>query len=259
MGIRINENKRLTKINKEIKELKKQKRKIILRKGLSGLVLVGTVAAIPTITIIAGIYTGHSPFKKDDVTREAHVKTEFNSDGKKNISKQYESYDEEKSFVYYHSGWTKEDDQYVSEMRTYDVKKLTYDEVSKGIESGNENNVFESPVSIEKLSKDTITEEEKNEKEHYEGIIYTVDKNDTIITPQTSLENGFDFEGFLVIPILLGVIVGGYTFKSTDFFDILDSNEDGFWENVNIQNLKKEKKKLVKKLKQQRGGNYNES
>ena len=73
------------------------------------------------------------------------------------------------------------------------------------------------------------------------------------------MENGFDFEGFLVIPILLGVIVGGYTFKSTDFFDILDSNEDGFWENVNIQNLKKEKKKLVKKLKQQRGGNYNES
>ena len=255
---RLENRESLLEINQEIKKLKGMKRKVIFKNGLYGIALAGIIMSslvgLPVTVTALGVCLGHSPFKLEDTTKEAHIRTEFNTDEGRNVSKQYESYDDEKSIVHYHSGWTNTGNEYVSKVVTYDVNGLTYDEVKEGIKSENVEDILGKPILTEEISKDTITEEEQNENSHYEGVIYTIDQSDTIVGPQSEKENGNELALLTVGPALIG-LVPGYIFART-FIDSRAGNYlldhalsfDGETINSEINYYKEKKKKLVKKL-----------
>ena len=201
----------LKSLNKELKELKKERRKYRFKSGLrfsAGFgTALGVLLATPLTTSVIGTCLGYSPFIRDDVVREAHIKTEFNSEGERNVSKKYEPYEDEKSLVHYHTGWVEAGDQYVSEVTTYDASKVSYDAIDECMKSGSDvSDVLGAPILSEKIYKDTLTEKEKVLNPYYEGVIYTVDSSDTTISPQTLNENAEDWVIFAYLPGFAGLV-----------------------------------------------------
>lgn len=243
--------------NEKLRELKKEKRKLIFKKGLVYTLEVGaTIGILLTLPAIgAGVATaiGHSPFKREDVVREMHIKTEFNTEEGKNVSKQCAPYEKEKSVVHYHTGWVEDNNQYVSEVSTYDATGITYDQIDECLrENKNISEVLGDPVFSEEITKSSITEEESKEKSHYEGVIYSVDYTNANVTPQTYEENAKDIGYSLIIPGLLGFIPTVFIARSLDnncFYDMrlpLDTDIDHVKDDIYIQEENKKSLKLKK-------------
>ena len=200
-------------VNKTYEKLQEKKRELRYKKGLYTTATIGIIGGaflIPTIMGCAiGTAVGRSPFKREDVVRTAHVKTEFNSDGEVESTKQYVPYANEKSELRYYSDWVKLGDKYVNCETTYDVSGLTLETVEGLIKiKGTENKTFGDPVNERIISKETISKEELEKGEHYEGTIYKVDKSDTVVTPQLKSENKVDIDACIVMPGTVGIFTG---------------------------------------------------
>ena len=238
-----------------LKELKKERRILRFKSGLlfTGAIGTGLVmfATTPLAASLLGTCFGYSPFKLDDVTREAHVRTEFDTESGKNVSKQYEPYKEEKNLVRYHTGWTEDNNQYVSEVVTYDASKLSYADIDNCMKEEKEiSTILGNPISTEEVTKDDLSTKEKKSKSHYEGVFYSVDPSDTIVTPQTAKENGEDFLIFSVIPGMIGAfptIVWGFDLVGKMCKDCDEMCNDIYAINKEIKEEKK--KKLTLNLK----------
>ena len=234
---------------KNIKELKKERRKLIFKTGLIFTGTIGTglamFATTPLAASLLGACFGYSPFKLDDVTREAHVRTEFDTENGKNVSKQYEPYEEEKNLVRYHTGWTEDNNQYVSEVVTYDASKLSYADIDNCMKEEKEiSTILGKPISTEEVTRDTLTTKEKESKSHYEGVFYSVDSSDTIVTPQTGKENGDDVVIFAFVPGMIGAfptIVWGFNLLEVMCKDCDEMCNDIYTINNEIREEKKRK------------------
>ena len=190
----------------KIEELKKKSKKLKFKKGLYTLqtfgVLCGGLILIPTITSLVYGHFGHSPFKKEDVVRPAYIKTEFDSDGKKEVSKQYEPYEDMSSKVTYYSDWTDIGDKYAVITETYDVSGYTFEEVD-GIMK------IKGHPSSEPVEEIAFSESNpEKEGNYYVGVVYEKDPKDYILTPQTAEENSDDIANGLATPIVLGTLCG---------------------------------------------------
>lgn len=237
-------------VESKITDLKKKKRKLVFRKGLSATkcAVVGLAGSIIFygVSILTMSLSGHSPFKRDDVERIAYYKTEFDSEGNKEVEKQYEPYEDMSSKVTYYSGWTDMGDRYASITTTYDLSNYNYDE-AKGILSLKEHPASEPVEGI--VFADDISD--KKEGSYYEAVIYEQDSSDCILTPQTKEENGQDIEfglGFPAIPGLVGNIVGVIYLRAGEYTP-LDKFYHAKWDIEDIDKELNENKKLVKKLK----------
>ena len=244
-------------INSRLKELRKEKRKLKIKKGLyiaGSLFLVGGLGLTPgTIGIASGIQCGHSPLKKDDVVRQAHIKTVFSSDGEVETSKRYAPYENEKSEMRYYSNWIKNGNKYVTCESTYDVTGLTYDDVDglmkiKGIES----EPFGKPVAERIITKESVSDEELAKGSHYEGVIYLISNDDYVVTPQTTSENNEDIMGYLVVPGTVGLIPGCLGTFLAAYSDAPDKIASASYRLIDtkreIKEFEDKKKKLTKKL-----------
>ena len=249
----------IRQLDKKVKELKKEKRKIRFRKGLCGLTFAGIIlgsSALPSVFGIAvGSFNYHSPFKRDVIVKEAHIKTEFNSNNGVEVSKQYDEYKKEKNELRYYTGWEKTpDDKYISNVITYDASNLTYSDVDKII---NGEIKLNEPIKEDVLHKEYVSENHLNEGPYYEGVIYSIDSDDCIKIVQTKEENKTDLINFLYLPFVFGTPIGVSAFLNfkKDIYGILGPKFDPERncrniESVNrdIRNTLEKKKRLVKEL-----------
>ncbi len=236
-------------LNEKIEELEKRKKILIRKKNLYFAEYIGAIlsGAIIITGIGVGVATknGHCPFKKEDVKRIAYIKTDFDSEGKKEVSKQYEPYKDMSSKVTYYGEWTDVGDKYATVTTTYDVTGHTFEEVDGivKIKDHPSGEPVEEIVFIEDASaKPSI---------HYEGTVYETNKNDYIITPQTKDENERDIIEGLILPALPGLFVSAvvYVYQKTGFDTTLDRYNRVSWAGERVDKEIEDNKKLILKIK----------
>ena len=223
---------------REIKNLKRQIRKIRFKEGLCGVtfagVVLGATVAPSAIATLICVSDNHSPFKRDVTTKEAHVKTEFNSKDGEVITKQYDQYEDEKNELRYHTGWEKTpEDDYISNVITYDASNLTYYDVEQIVKGEKK---LSAPIEEKTLRKDYVSENIFSEDSYYEGVIYETDNNDCIEIVQSKDENATDIAR-CVSPVIFGFLMGEVAFLLLRE-DVKDSLKDA----------ETERKSLVKTL-----------
>lgn len=241
--------KQIMALENKISKLKSKRRKLKFKKGLYALATAGFVLVSASVfpAIGAGIYriNGQSVFRLDKIECPAHLKKEFGSNEDLEIIKQYYPYESEKSYLYYYDGWKNNGEYYVTNETTYEINGLTYDELINRIDN-NEN--IGKLVSVKKVYKQEKTEDMSIEP-YYEGVVYEIDKNDTITVTETKESNNEAIGKILLITspfnMFAGFITGSilyyeYPFKSIAFREKLAD--------ARIAREEKKCRKLVKKL-----------
>lgn len=236
-----------SEISKEIESLEKRKKELNRRKKLY---LSGTIGLVASSTIIstglgATIFSlcGYSPFKKDDVVKIAYIKTDFDSEGKKEVSKQYEPYPNMKSKVTYYSDWTDVGDKYASVTTTYDVSGYTFEEVNGLVKI--KDHPSGEPVEDIVFAED-ISDKTSN---YYEGTVYESNNLDYIVVPQTNEENKRDIIGGLVVPGVPGAFISLAIYTYQDMHDCgpLQSYRSASRAEEKVEKeIEKNKKKILK-------------
>ena len=189
--------KQLDSINdleKELANLKtnNMKRKFLLQAHKS---LLHLKRLIPYV-IITGITTGcfsfvSIPFYRDNRHKDLWLKKEFDSNGNKVIEEQYEEYkeDSEVSFV---SKWKEYDDEYyIRNITTYQIKALTNEELERLImeKDPDLNKVLGNPIFTKTEKKNNLTEEELNEESFIRAIIYDKSEGAYKVVKESARDN----------------------------------------------------------------------
>jgi len=253
---------RIRKLGKNIKNLRKERREFRFRKGLCGITAAGIVlgvAAIPsTFMTLMYMTQNRSPFKRDETVKEAHIETVFNSNNGIEVSKQYDPYKSEKNELRYHTEWEKTpNDDYISNLITYDASNLTYNDVELIIKGEKE---LSKPIKEEVLHKEYISEPLVNEGAYYDGVIYETNPDDCITVLQPEDKDSEDKFFCFEFPIIFDAAfaAGAIFVVCTDgrTYNIYGKNFNPYnaCRNIDIINkqiyeAKKEKKSLVLRLK----------
>jgi len=260
---------RIRKLGKNIKNLRKERREFRFRKGLCGITAAGIVlgvAAIPsTFMTLMYMTQNRSPFKRDATVKEAHIETVFNTNNGVEVSKQYEPYNSEKNVLRYHTEWKKTpNNDYISNVITYDATNLTYNDVEQIVKGEKE---LSDPVKEEVLHKEYVSENLLGEGTYYDGVVYETNPDDCITILQTKEEDLNDqyicytmpliFDAafaagaiFVVCPDGRAYNIYGEKFNPYNAFRDIDVI------NKRIDNKKEKKKNLVKILREDQLKNW---
>ena len=211
MGLNFNElsQKSIEELDEGIKQSKRENRKFKFKVGIKYALTTATAAAIVLGPAIgAGILfgkVGHSPFKRDDIKHNKHVRTEITSDGK-TVTSQYEPFENEENSLEYHYDWNRTESQYVKTVETYNIDGMKYEDISEYLVEDSEPNreVLGNPI---KTQTTYAYEVPSNVQAHYEGVIYEVDENDYLVTKQNEADNLYDMAGSFIIPGVIGVVI----------------------------------------------------
>ncbi len=266
---RIEKQFRVRQLEKEIKELKKEKRQIRFRKGLCGITAAGIilgVASIPSVmTTLICIGQNRSPFKRDATVKEAHIETVFNTNNGVEVSKQYEPYNSEKNELRYHTEWKKTpNNDYISNVITYDATNLTYNDVEQIVKGEKE---LSDPVKEEVLHKKYISENLLGEGTYYDGVVYETNPDDCITVLQTKDEDLDDQFACYIMPLIFdAAFAAGAIFvvcpdgRAYDIYGKKFNPYNAFRNidviNKRIDNKKEKKNNLVKILREDQHKNW---
>lgn len=229
-----------------LERLEREKKRLKLKKNLYTLAAAGITVAVVSVpqlcvTGLLAALTGRTPFR-DKIKHTAHIKTEFNSDEKLKVTKQYSHFDSDKSYLYYDTMIN--DDPYAMTRTIYNIDGLTYDEVINSIDKdgnitlGNivsQNTIYNEPVS-----------ENVEKGPYYEGVLYSEDKNDIIVVAQSRDDNLSDIAaGFICgSPLTMPLTYCAYAGAKEEFH--VDKMEKVEYKMTKA--IEEKKKKLVKKL-----------
>lgn len=149
-----------------------------------------------TAVIMAGgckLVGGGIPFYSGDTFKiNSNTMKEFDSLGNIRYEQQYDDYDNSSNILYYYSQWQQGNDGFYSRnVETYKLDELTEEEILKlfAKEDLNLSDVFGDPTSKKRETKNNVTEEEIQQKDYLQAIIYNEDENDYIIHKETIGEN----------------------------------------------------------------------
>ena len=145
-----------------------------------------------TAVIMAGgckLVGGGIPFYSGDTFKiNSNTMKEFDSLGNIRYEQQYDDYDNSSNILYYYSQWQQGNDGFYSRnVETYKLDELTEEEILKlfAKEDLNLSDVFGDPTSKKRETKNNVTEEEIQQKDYLQAIIYNEDENDYIIHKET--------------------------------------------------------------------------
>lgn len=149
-----------------------------------------------TAGIMAGgckLIGGGIPFYSGDTFKiNSNTMKEFDSLGNIRYEQQYDDYENSSNILYYYSQWQQGNDGFYSRnVETYKLDELTEEEILKlfAKEDLNLSDVFGEPTSKKRETKNNVTEEELQQKDYLQAIIYNEDENDYIIHKETMGEN----------------------------------------------------------------------
>lgn len=149
-----------------------------------------------TAGIMAGgckLIGGGIPFYSGDTFKiNSNTMKEFDSLGNIRYEQQYDDYENSSNILYYYSQWKQGNDGFYSRnVESYKLDELTEEEILKlfAKEDLNLSDVFGEPTSKKKETKNNVTEEELQQKDYLQAIIYNEDENDYVIHKETMGEN----------------------------------------------------------------------
>lgn len=255
---RVERKKILLELKEEIEtienEIKYSQLKHLKRSGIKNLKIgaraIQLVAPyIVTAGITAGIFSFFhaTPFYYGDERKCcAHMKTKLNSEGDISCKKQYESFKDSTSQLYYYTKWRKEDNGYYSRtVDTYSLDDQSCEEIKKLFDQEKESleEVLGSPISTVIETKNNLSESEINKEAILKAVIYDINQDDYIIKKETVLDNVLMTFLYLLLTIFaeLGPIWFREEYSSFDFASCVFSIQDQY-PKTDLDQLKKKLK-----------------
>ncbi len=256
--------KRLKIMKKEIDKLEnilnKPKLTNLKRSTIKNLKITSTaLRVVAPYVLCAGILAGVCkvanlgfPFKSDMVKKYANVMKEIDSLGNIRYEEQYDYYSNEDNVFKIYSKWEKENDGFYSrEIKTYQIKKMTEEEILETL--SNIDSILDylsEPLSIVKERSNNISPEEINNEPFYQFVTYDIDKNNWIIRKETFDENG----EISLLYVLFSALAGGLT-------DAVRRAKSGFEFTTSVKKIKEQYNKMdvdeLKKKLEIKRSNYN--
>lgn len=195
----------LMKMERDIKkmefELKHQNIANAKRKTIKNLkISARALQLVAPYVLTAGLVFGglahflYMPFS-GEIEKEifAHIITEMDTLGNIRYEKKYSDF-AGNNILYYYTKWSQNPDgTYSRMMKTYPLKKKTYEEIVELLKKENlnfEEAIGESEPDVVIETKNALTEEEQKTEEFIKAVIYySVDKNDYVVRKMTFGEN----------------------------------------------------------------------
>ena len=253
----------LEEIEQKLKDTKKKKRRLKLKRGfvrMLGVTYVALGVSIPCGIIGAVLKQfNHSPFEYDIVKDALYTKTEYSSNKGTTVSKQYTPFGEGTSSLNFYSGWTQnEDGQYVSTVKSFDVKDKTFEELSKEYDLAEvtAEDITEPVIFEKEITKKEITEEDKDGKPYLELLVYGKDEENGRVRTQTENDQNDDVGTWVAVSFIpafgaalltIGDIAEGVT--------IIGEKLDTYPYSYSINNYGKDIKVLKKRIKEKKNNN----
>lgn len=202
---RLEKKKMLLKMKKEIETLENELKhsklanlKISTIKNLK--ISLRFMQRIAPYVLVAGIMAGGCklvgcglPFYSGDTFKiNLNTMKEFDNLGNIRYEKQYDDYEDSNNILHYYSQWKQGNDGFYSrDVETYELDEFTEEEIQKLFDKEDLklSDVFGKPASKKKETKNNLTEEDLQQKDYLQAIIYNEDENDYIIHKETVGEN----------------------------------------------------------------------
>ncbi len=225
--------KKLHEMRREIKRLEKNLKYLNLVNLKIGAVknlkisLKFMQLVVPYV-LTAGIVTGGFklvgfgfPFYGEDSFKEnSNTMKEFDSLGNVRYEQQYDHFENSNNILCYCSQWQRGDDGFYSRnVETYKLDELTEEEIQNLFykENLNLSDVLGEPISIKKETKNNVTEEELQQKDYLQAIIYIEDENDYIFRKETVAENIASTFIYVLMTLSAEIIVVSIREKKSSF------------------------------------------
>ena len=185
-------------MNRRIKNKRFNNKKII---GLASLILVG------------GLVTGCDTIllKKE----YEYNRIEFTSDGEFKETRQFKSFDNSdakglnNSFTYYGEWEQRKDNKYQRNVKEYDIKDKSYEELNQSIHSNNDIEDFlGKPVKTYTQISNSLSPEDLSKGSYYEVTIYDENKDKYVYVKEESKNTWMLLGAGVLIPVAVGALIG---------------------------------------------------
>lgn len=242
--------KEIDKLDDKVQKPQKANLKISTVKNLK--ISLRFIQLITPYIVTAGIAIGGLkligtglPFYRDTVKKNLNIMKEFDSLGNIRYEQQYEDFNYQKNTLTYFSMWQLNSDGTYSRTReTYDLNRLTEDEINKLFDSGNLkiSDILGKPILEQKQSKYHLNEKELQQKAYLQATIYSEDKNDYILCKEDIEFNAYMTFLHIVSIVCLEIAIpflGRRQVSSFDFgYSVLEIQKQ--YPPIDIKKLKKE-------------------
>ena len=241
---KLEKKKLLLQMKKEVKSLEKQIKyprltnfKISSVKNLkiSARALQLVAPYVLTAGIVAGgfVLSGNIPFYRDKKEIHSSIMTEFDNLGNIRYEQQYDDFENSSNVLQSYSQWQlQEDGLYSRIVKTYNVNNKTYEELIELFNKENLSleNLFGEAISTIKETKNNLSEDEINEKEFLQAVIYSEDEQDYIIRKETVGDNILFSVLYVALTALVETIPLDFRkkFSSFDFGECVENIKDKY-------------------------------
>lgn len=241
--------KEITSLENDIKYSKFKNFKISTIKNLK-ISLRATQLVAPyvlTAGIMAGVcklITGGLPFYSGDTLKiYSNVMEEFDSLGNIRCEQQYDSFENSDNLLRYYTQWRQDENGFYTRfVETYELKEITEEEILELFDKENLQltDIFGEPTSKIKETNNNLTEEEINEKDYLQAIIYNKDIDDFIIHKESMDENIAETVLYVLLTALAEVLPWFIRrdFSNFDFANCVDDIKRKY-KSVDIDELTK--------------------
>lgn len=189
--------KEIEKLEKDIKNIRLINLKIEAIKNLKiTLRFIQRIAPyIITASLTAGgfkLLGGGLPFYRDNFRNYLRTMTEVDNLGNVRYEQQYNDFETADNTLYYCSKWhDNEDGFYSRNIEMYKIKELTEEDLINILTKENLelSDILGEPISKKIETKNNILEEELEEKDYLQAVIYSKSDNDYIVCKETIKDN----------------------------------------------------------------------
>lgn len=189
--------KEIEKLEKDIKNIRLINLKIEVIKNLKiTLRFIQRIAPyIITASLTAGgfkLLGGGLPFYRDNFRNYLRTMTEVDNLGNVRYEQQYNDFETADNTLYYCSKWhDNEDGFYSRNIEMYKIKELTEEDLINILTKENLDlsDILGEPISKKIETKNNILEEELEEKDYLQAVIYSKSDNDYIVCKETIKDN----------------------------------------------------------------------
>lgn len=189
--------KEIEKLEKDIKNIRLINLKIEAIKNLKiTLRFIQRIAPyIITASLTAGgfkLLGGGLPFYRDNFRNYLRTMNEFDNLGNVRYEQQYNDFENDDNTLYYCSKWQDNEDGFYSRnIEMYKIKELTEEDLINILTKENLelSDILGEPISKKIETKNNILEEELEEKDYLQAVIYSINDNDYIVYKETIVDN----------------------------------------------------------------------
>ncbi len=212
----LEQKKLLLQMKKEIKQLENEikyskltnlKIKTVRNLKISARAMQLVAPYVLTAGILAGGFKllGACPFYRDIHQQNLNTMKEIDSLGNIRYEEQYDDFTSSSNMLHFYGKWEKsENGFYTRTVEKYELEKLTEEEIIALFEKERITlrELLGAPISSIQESDNSITEEEIEEENYFQAIIYSENKEDYILVRESSSDNFVESLLYILLTVL---------------------------------------------------------